>query len=143
MAVLIPSATMRDNLDALIDAQWDPSTFTLRLWQSDTEPSLTDTYATYTQATFSGYVAVTPMVNNANITTVLGISEVIFDHHVWQQTALTVVNTVYGWMITSGTAPNIKIEAVERFDAPITLNAIGQAIIVEPRMPLLCESQGA
>lgn len=137
---IINSVAMRSILTELIDTGNVLDAVELRLWSNDINPSITDNWATYVEATFSGYAMFTPVVWGAAFTDVDGVSKVAGGCHQFTQSAITVTGTVYGWAITQGTSPVVLI-AAERLTTPVVMDAIGRAVIVHPTVPLVTPGQ--
>lgn len=107
----------------------DSANWRIGLFQSNTTINATDTLATYTLATFSGYapVAVTwaPAVESSGVGRTQG-TVATFVHN-----GGGVGNTIYGYVVyhVSG-----KALFAERFAAPKTMNAAGHVITISPAM---------
>lgn len=107
----------------------------LRLFQNNYTPLDTDTAANFTQATFTGYAAITlntwgtPFTNGSNKAEV---DEII---RTFTQTGVGVTNTVYGYYVTDGSG---NLLWAERNPAGgVAMNAIGNTYTVLPKMTLV------
>lgn len=116
--------------------QWKAflNTCTLRLFQNNHVPDPTDTVASYTEATFTGYAAIATVnwgnafLNGANI------AEIDEINRTFTQTASTVSNTIFGYYITDG--PGNLIFAESNPLGGFAMNAAGLIYIVQARMVL-------
>lgn len=103
------------------------------LFTSPTTNAKTNTLASYTAATFAGYSAQTatwssPALDGNGNATYTG-STVTFT-----STGASPTNVIYGYYLyQSGTG---KVWYSELFSAPVTINASGQSITVQPTMYL-------
>jgi len=131
MALLLPNQGEGIALEALVN-KTAPQNLVLRLYKSNTTPGETDTEATYTEADFTGYSAIT--LTGATWTTTLGApSYAEYTQQTFTSSAGSQSQTIYGYYLTQATSG--KLVWAERFsDAPVTITNNGDAIKVTPRI---------
>ena len=128
MPLLVPD--VGENLIlAMIVNKTAPQDLVLRLYSSNTTPAETDTAATYTEATFSGYAA----ANLAGATwggpsggTITYGSQQTFTHN-----GGGVSNSIYGYFVTQLTS-GILLYAERDGSAPFTLANNGDNVKITP-----------
>jgi hypothetical protein len=128
MALLVPIAGENIILDYLTN-NGAPQNLVLRLYSSNTTPADSDTAATYTEATFTGYSAVTLTAGtwgaSSNGTKTYG-SAVTFT-----STADAQNQDIYGYYVTRATGGELLWS--ERFtDGPYNIANNGDEISVTP-----------
>ena len=106
----------------------------LRLYSSNTTPGETDTTATYTEATFTGYSAITLTGASWTVTnadpSVASYAEQTFTSSAGSQN-----QAIYGYYVTN--AAGTVLMRAERFtDGPYTIVNNGDAIKVTPQITL-------
>lgn len=106
----------------------------LRLYSSNTTPGETDTTATYTEATFTGYSAITLTGASWTVTNadpaVASYAEQTFTSSAGSQN-----QAIYGYYVTN--AAGTVLMWAERFtDGPYTIVNNGDAIKVTPQITL-------
>lgn len=131
MALLIPNNGEGDGLRAFVNhtAMTD---LVLRLYSSNTTPAETDTAATYTETTFTGYSAVT--LTGANWTITEGApSSAAYAQQQFTSSAGSQSESVYGLFMTRATGGRIAL--AERFtDGPYSIVNDGDYIRVTPQI---------
>jgi hypothetical protein len=119
MAFVIPNTTEREYLEDLL-----PEIY-VRLYQNDHTPTENDDTGDYVQANFVGYAAKNPVFPGP-ASTVSDKAELTSIDIVWQKTASSGSNTIYGYYLTNF-APNVLYGA-EKFASPITMNDVGDTV---------------
>jgi len=100
------------------------------LYQNVMQPDVNTVIGDVTVATFSGYAPSAALVFGTAYIAADGYVHVTAPSVQFTQTAITLTNTVQGWGITNG-AGTLWI-AGNNLPAPVTMDAIGKAIIVVP-----------
>lgn len=126
MALLLPNQGEGIALEALVN-KTAPQNLVLRLYKSNTTPGETDTEATYTEADFTGYSAVT--LTGSSWTT--GTGTVSYAQQTFTSSAGSQNQNVYGYYLTQVTSG--KLVWAERFsDGPYNIVNNGDEIKVTP-----------
>ena len=127
---VINETTWTTMLDSIASAEF----ITLRLFQNNHVPLLSDTTADYTQADFSGYSGGQPIV--WGVAFINGSKQGEIDGVLLIEThdAGGVANTIYGVYVVNG-AGNLRY--AERFPAPISMSALGDQIKYVPIVTLI------
>ena len=126
MALLLPNQGEGIALEALVN-KTAPQNLVLRLYKSNTTPGETDTEATYTEADFTGYSALT--LTGGSWTT--GTGTVSYAQQTFTSSAGSQNQNVYGYYLTQATSG--KLVWVERFsDGPYNIVNNGDEIKVTP-----------
>lgn len=113
MTLLVPNNGESDLLSFGLNKS-APENGVLRLYQNDITPSETDTAASYTEATFTGYAAVT--LTGASWTIVEGApSEASYAQQAFVSSADQTLQAIYGYFVTRITSG--RIAWAERFSA--------------------------
>ena len=103
----------------------------LRLFKSNTTPAEADTEATYTEATFTGYAAIT--LTGASWTATPGApSQVTYAEQTFTSSADQTAETIYGYYLTQVTSG--KAIAAERFATSYVIQNNGDAIKITPKI---------
>ena len=124
MALLLPNQGEGIALEALVN-KTAPQNLVLRLYKSNTTPGETDTEATYTEADFTGYSAVT--LTGSSWTT--GTGTVSYAQQTFTSSAGSQNQNVYGYYLTQATSG--KLVWAERFsDGPYNIVNNGDEIKV-------------
>lgn len=98
---------------------------TVRLFKNDVTPGETDTAATYTEATFTGYAGVS--VASADWTLTPGApSQAVSGGLEFTSSANQSAQTIYGWYMTENGSNTLV--AAERFAASVSISALGDKI---------------
>jgi hypothetical protein len=97
----------------------------IRLFQNNHVPLLTDTAANYTEATFTGYGGFQSLAWGSAFINGSTQGEIDATEVTWTRTAGATSNTIYGVYITD--AADALVYA-ERFDAPLSITATGDAV---------------
>ena len=129
MAVLTPNNGEGDALAAIV-AKAAAENLVLRLFQNNITPGETDTAATYTEATFTGYAAIT--LTPANWTITEGApSNAAYPLQTFTSSAAQALQNVYGYYLTRVTSG--RIAWAERFtDGPYPIANLNDAVKVTP-----------
>ena len=126
MALLLPNQGEGIALEALVN-KTAPQNLVLRLYKSNTTPGETDTEATYTEADFTGYSALT--LTGGSWTT--GTGTVSYAQQTFTSSAGSQNQNVYGYYLTQATSG--KLVWAERFsDGPCNIVNNGDEIKVTP-----------
>lgn len=126
MALLLPNQGEGIALEALVN-KTAPQNLVLRLYKSNTTPGETDTEATYTEADFTGYSALT--LTGGSWTT--GTGTVSYAQQTFTSSAGSQNQNVYGYYLTQATSG--KLVWAERFsDGPYNIVNNGDEIKVTP-----------
>lgn len=106
----------------------------LKLFKSNTTPAETDTEATYTESTFTGYAAIT--LTGASWTATPGApSQVTYAQQSFTSSADQTTEQCYGYMLVQVTS--LKLVAVERFsDGPYPISFNGDIVKVTPKITM-------
>jgi hypothetical protein len=133
MALLVPNNGEGDGLKAFLNhtAATDPI---LRLFQNNITPAETDTAATYTEATFTGYSSVT--LTGASWSVVEGApSSASYAQQSFTSSAGSQNQSIYGYYVTRTTSG--RIAWAERFtDGPYVIVNNGDKIQITPSLSL-------
>lgn len=133
MTLLVPDVGESIMLQNILN-KTAPENKILKLYQSNTTPAETDTHTTYTEATWTGYAAVT--LTGATWT-VSGTAptEAAYPQQTFTSTAGSQNQANYGYYVTQFTAGTLMW--AERFtDGPYTIVNNGDAIKVTPKITL-------
>jgi hypothetical protein len=107
-----------------------PENLVLRLFQNDVTPADTDVAGTYTEATFTGYSAITLTGSGWTVTTGAP-SEAVYAQQSFTSTAGSQNQTVYGYYVTQATSGVLMWS--ERFGTSYTIQNNGDTIKVTPK----------
>ena len=132
MALLVPNQGEEIILSLLVNktATYTQQDLKLKLYSSNTTPGETDTEATYTEATFTGYSAVTLTGASWTITTG-ALTSASYAQQTFTSTAGSQSQNVYGYFLVQVTSG--KLVYAERFsDGPYVIVNNGDAIKVTP-----------
>ena len=133
MALLLPNNGEGDALAAIV-GKTAAENLVLRLYSSNTTPAETDTTATYTEATFTGYAAIT--LTAASWTVTEGApSNASYAQQTFTSSAAQATQNIYGYHFTRVTSG--RIAWAERFPAgPYPIANNGDNIKVTPTFTL-------
>lgn len=131
MTLLVPNNGEGDLLSFGLNKS-TPENVVLRLFQNNITPAETDTAATYTEATFTGYAALT--LTGASWTVNEGApTEAVYAQQTFTGTGAAMNQNQYGYYLTRVTSG--RIAWAERFsDGPYLINNNGDNIKVTPRI---------
>jgi hypothetical protein len=129
MALLVPNDGEVIALEALVNKAVGQN-LVLRLYQNNITPAEADTAATYTEATFTGYAAIT-LTGSSWTTTAGAPSHVDYAQQTFTSSAGSQSQSIYGYYLTQVTSG--KLVYAERFsDGPYVIVNNGDAIRVTP-----------
>lgn len=133
MALLIPNNGEGDALAGIV-GKTACENLVLCLYKSNTTPGETDTTATYTEATFTGYSAITLTAANW-VVTEGAPSNAAYAQQTFTSSANQTAELIYGYFlkrVSSG-----RIAWAERFsDAPYSVSNLGDLVKVTPVVTL-------
>ena len=128
MALLVPDVGENLILEMMVN-KTAPQNLTLKLYQSNTTPAETDTAASYTEATFSGYSAATltgASWGAAASGTITYGSQQTFTHN-----GGATSNSIYGYYVVQATSGTL-LYAERDASAPFTLANNGDNVKITP-----------
>lgn len=131
MALILPNDGEVDALSYYVN-KLAPENLILRLFQNNITPAEGDTTATYTEATFTGYAAIT--LTGANWTITAGAPSVAaYAQQAFTSTAGSQNQPIYGYYLTRATSG--RIAHAERFpDGPYNIVNNGDKINITPQI---------
>lgn len=133
MALLTPNNGEGDMLTAIV-AKAAAENLVLHLFQNNITPAETDTAATYTEATFTGYAALT-LTAASWVVTEGAPSNAAYPQVTFTSSAGSQNQNVYGYYLTR--ASSGRIAWAERFaDGPYNIVNNGDAVKVTPVITL-------
>lgn len=107
------------------------ATFELHLFKNDIVPDVNTVLTDFEEADFSGYALKTgPAAPPPFYVTDSANAVQLPPHAVFQLSALTIVNTVYGFYVVIN-GPPARLLYCQRFDTPVALATVAQTFIVE------------
>lgn len=133
MALLVPNNGEGDALKAILNhtAATDPI---LCLYKSNTTPAETDTFATYTEADFTGYANIT-LTGSSWTVTEGAPSSASYAQQTFTSSAGSQNQSVYGYVVKRTTSG--RIAWAERFsDGPYVIVNNGDQIKITPTITL-------
>lgn len=131
MGLVLPNQGEKIALEALV-AKTAGQNLILKLFKSNTTPGETDTEATYTEADFTGYSAITLTAANWSVSEGAP-SEASYAQQTFTSTAGSQNQPVYGYYLVQVTSG--KLVWAERFsDGPYTIVNSGDAIKITPKI---------
>ena len=105
--------------------------FTLKLFQNNHVPAVTDTEANYTEATFSGYAGIDiHALSGAAFVNGSGQGEVDCTTQTFSFSGGAISNLVYGAYVVDSAG---QLVYAERFAAPVSMSASPDQIIYTPK----------
>lgn len=129
MALLVPNTGEVIALEALVN-KTAPQNLVLRLYESNTTPAEGDTAGTYTEATFTGYSALTLTGSSWGSAVAGAPSSIAYAQQTFTSSAAQ-SKTVYGYYLTQATSGTLVY--AERFsDGPYAITNNGDAVKVTP-----------
>lgn len=133
MALLVPNHGEGDMLSAIV-AKAAAENLLLRLYQSNTTPTELDTATTYTEASFTGYSAITLTATNWTITEG-DPAEASYPLQSFTSSAAQATQNIYGYYLTRVTSG--RIAWAEKFPAgPYPIANLNDKIDVTPKITL-------
>jgi hypothetical protein len=129
MALVVPNGGEVIALSYLVNKA-SPENLVLRLFESNTTPAETDVVGTYTEATFTGYAAVT--LTGASWTVTGGApSSAAYAQQTFTSSAGSQAKNVYGYYLTRLSSADLVY--AERFsDGPYAIVNNGDSVKVTP-----------
>jgi len=106
---------------------------TIKLFQNNYVPLLTDVVAAYTEATFSGYASQTLAWGSAFINGSIQ-AEIDATPLTFTRSAGATSNTIYGIYVIDNAG---VLTYAERFPAPVSMSSAGDAITYTPKATLI------
>lgn len=129
MALVFPDQGENLSLEMLVN-KTAAQNLVLRLYKSNTTPGESDTEATYTEATFTGYSAIT--LTGASWGAASGGS-IAYAQQTFTSSANQTTENIYGYYYTQVTSG--KLVSAERFaDGPYAITNDGDNIKVTPTL---------
>jgi hypothetical protein len=133
MALLLPNNGEGDALAAIV-GKAAAENLVLRLYTSDTTPAETDTTATYTEATFTGYAAITLTASSWTVTEGAP-GNAAYPQQTFTSSADQAPQSVYGYYFTRVTSG--RLAWAERFPSgPYVIANNGDNVKVTPKFTL-------
>jgi hypothetical protein len=131
MTLLVPNNGEGDSLSYFVNKS-APQDLVLCLYSNNITPAETDTTATYTEAAFTGYAAIT--LTGASWTVTEGApSQAAYAQQTFTSTAGSQSVSCYGYLLKRATSGRIAL--AERFtDGPYTIVNNGDQIKVTPQI---------
>lgn len=130
MALLVPNNGEGDALEAFV-AKTAATALILRLYTSNTTPAETDTTATYTEAAWTGYSAITLAGASWGSPSEGAPSSIAYAQQTFTSSAAQGPISNYGYFMTRTTSGRIAL--AERFsDGPYAISNNGDTIKVTP-----------
>lgn len=131
MPLLVPNGSEAIALKALLNHTAGQN-LVLRLFKSNTTPAETDTAATYTEADFTGYAAVT--LTGSSWTVSEGApTEASYAQQTFSSTANQASQNVYGYYLTQVTS-GLLVYAERFSDGPYAIANNGDQIKITPKI---------
>lgn len=135
MSLLVPNVGEQEMLDAITGKAAADATLLLKLYKSNTTPGETDTAATYTVATFTGYSNVTLTNSSWNAATAGAPSYADYAQQTFTSSADQSTENIYGYYVVGGS--DTILRWAERFsDAPNPITNNGDLIKITPKITL-------
>lgn len=131
MAILVPNVGEAIVLEALVN-KTAPQNLVLKLFKSNTTPAETDTAATYTEATFSGYSAATLTGSSWNAATQGAPSYIDYAQQSFTADAVA-TDDIYGYYYVQATS-GILVAAERDASAPFAVRNSGDKVQITPRI---------
>lgn len=130
MTLVIPNQATKLILDAILNKTAGQN-YVLHLYKNNVTPAVTDTEASYTEATFTGYAAVT-LAGASWTTTSANPSTAAYAAQTFASTANQTPQIIYGYYYTQ--LASGKLMAAERFTSSITIQSNTDSIAVTPAL---------
>ena len=127
MALNVPHTGENVILEAMVN-KTAPQNLVLHLYINNITPSDTDTTATYTEATFTGYAAITLTGASWNAAS-LGV--IAYSAQQTFTCSGASSNSVYGYYVTQTTS-TILVWSERDVSAPFTVAVVGDAVKITP-----------
>lgn len=127
MALVVPTVGENVALEALVN-KTAPQNLVLRLFQSNTTPANGDTAGTYTEATFTGYSAITLTGSSWNAASAGSIS---FAQQTFTSSAAQATQNIYGYYLTQAVS-GVLVWAERFTDGPYPITNLNDVIRITP-----------
>lgn len=132
----VPTPGLVAIMNALIAAAGYLDAVTIRLFQNAFTPTPNAVLGDFTQATFTDYAAIGPLVwgdpwidSGGNVIVSAQVCQ-------WVVVTPTITNTIYGYYATIGAGAGTAWRFAELFDTPKVMGLVGQAITFVPQFSL-------
>lgn len=130
MPLVVPNHGEQDALEYFCN-KLAPQDLVLRLFKNDITPAETDTAASYTEADFSGYAAITLTGANWAAAVAGAPSSIAYAQQTFTSNAAQALQNIYGYFMTR--AASGRIALAERFvAAPFGIVNNGDFISITP-----------
>lgn len=132
MALMIPRIGQSDGLQYFVNKA-APQDLVMRLFKNDITPAETDTAASYTEATFTGYAAITLTGASWGAPVQGTPSNISYAQQTFTSSATQASQSIYGYYYTRFTSGNLA--GAERFSgAPFPIANNGDNIKITPQI---------
>lgn len=129
MALLVPDVGEVRLMSYAVN-KLTPENQTLKLYQNNITPAEADVAGTYTEATFTGYVATTLTGANYTVATSVGVTTATYaPTQVFTSTANQTTQLIYGYFVV-GASSGILLWAERFTDGPYAVSVNGDTISV-------------
>lgn len=126
MALMFPNTGENLVLEMIVN-KTAAQNLVLKLYSSNTTPSETDTAGTYTEATFSGYAALTLTGSSWGAAS----GSIAYAQQTFTHDGGGVSNSIYGYFVVQATS-GILLYAERDGSAPFTLTNVGDNVKLTP-----------
>lgn len=137
MALVVPDAGELVWLEKVRAYMNSAGGVALKLYQNNYTPVQGSVFASFTEATFSGYATAAITDLGAPVTTSNKAVSTSAAAKVFTHSGGGVSNTVYGYYVVD--AATFAVVWAERFSAPITMSSAVDSISITPRITLFSE----
>lgn len=127
MTLVVPNASARECLGRIVNKN-TPDDLKLRLFENNYTPVEASVVGDFTEATFSGYAAITLTGASWTLTTA---DPAVADYAQQTFTASAAGNSVYGYYVTNN-AGTVLMWAERFTDGPYTITGNGDVVKVTP-----------
>lgn len=132
MALVVPNNGEADGLKYFVNKE-APQDLVLRLFKNDVTPGDADTAAAFTEATFTGYAAITLVGANWAAPVEGDPTSIAYAQQSFTSSAAQALQNIYGWYMTR--AASGRIAAAERFtNGPYPISNDGDFVKVTPTL---------
>lgn len=134
-----PTVAQITILQALIDAL-TTSEVRVHLYQTDTPPVVSSVLGDFTEADFDSYAPI-DLVPNAPAINPEGWAQADLPQAHFESAGAVTPNVIYGYYLTDNT--DALLLKAEQFDAPVTINEVGDYIDIQTNLQISDASQVA